>query len=257
MGIELSRNGPVATVTISRPDKLNALSLQMYDDLGRAFAEVRDDADIRAVVLTGAGDKAFCVGADLTESIPALASGRFDISAWDPAHLKNMAFYKPIVCAVRGLCLGGGFEIMLATDIRIAADDAQFQFPEPAHGFVPAGGTLVRLVRQIGYAHAMEILLCARRFSAAELLSRGIVNQVVAPADLDGVARETAARIAALSPTAVQTIKEAVLTLQDLPWAEAFAREAALGQRTFTSDDARKGLAAFAARGAGKPKGCK
>ncbi len=254
MGIELTRSGAVATVTISRPDKLNALSLQMYEDLGRAFAEVRDDADIHAVVLTGAGEKAFCVGADLTESIPALASGRFDISAWDPAHLKNMDFYKPIVCAVRGLCIGGGFEIMLATDIRIAADDAQFQLPEPMHGFVPAGGTLVRLVRQIGYAHAMEILLSARRFSAAELLSRGVVNQVVAPADLDRVAHETAQRIAALSPSAVQTIKEAVLTFQDLPWAEAFAREAILGQRTFTSDDARKGLAAFAARANRKPE---
>lgn len=253
MGIQLTRNGPVATVTISRPDKLNALSLQMYEDLGRAFAEVRDDPDIRAVVLTGAGEKAFCVGADLTESIPALASGRFDISAWDPAHLKTMDFYKPIVSAVRGLCMGGGFEIMLATDIRIAAEDAAFQFPEPIHGFVPAGGTLVRLVRQIGYAHAMEILLLARRFSAGELLARGVINQVVAPADLDRVAHETAARIATLSPTAVQTIKEAVLTLQDLPWAEAFAREAVLGQRTFTSEDAKRGLAAFAARAAAKP----
>lgn len=254
MSIDLSRNGPVATVTINRPAKLNALSLSMYDDLGRVFAEVRDDADIRAVVLTGAGEKAFCVGADLTESIPALASGRFDISAWDPAHLKNMGFYKPIVCAIRGLCMGGGFEIMLATDIRIAAEDAQFQLPEPMHGFVPAGGTLVRLVRQIGYAHAMEILLTARRFSAAELLTRGVVNQIVSPGDLDGIAHETAERIASLSPTAVQTIKEAVLTLQDLPWAEAFAREATLGQKTFTSDDAKRGLAAFAARSAGKPE---
>ena len=142
MAIDLTRNGPVATITINRPDKLNALSLQMYEDLGLAFAEARDDADIRTVVLTGTGDRAFCVGADLTESIPALASGRFDISAWDPAHLKNMDFYKPVVCAVRGLCMGGGFEIMLATDIRIAAEDAQFQLPEPIHGFVPAGGTL-------------------------------------------------------------------------------------------------------------------
>lgn len=255
MGIVLSRDGHVATITISRPDKLNALSLQMYEDLGRAFAEVRDDDGVRAVVLTGAGDKAFCVGADLTESIPALASDRIDISAWDPAHLKNMEFYKPIVCAVRGLCMGGGFEIMLATDIRIAAEDAVFQFPEAKHGFVPAGGTLVRLVRQIGYAHTMEILLSARRFSAAELQARGVINQVVPAADVGRVAADTAAQIAALSPTAVQTTKEAVLTLQDLPWAEAFAREAELGQRTFTSDDARKGLAAFAARAARPAEG--
>jgi enoyl-CoA hydratase len=254
MAIELIRAGAVAIVTIARPDKLNALTLAMYEDLGRVFAEVRDDDAVRAVILTGAGEKAFCVGADLTESIPALASGRFDISAWDPAHLKNMDFYKPIVCAVRGLCIGGGFEIMLATDIRIASDDAQFQLPEPMHGFVPAGGTLVRLVRQIGYAHAMEIMLTARRFSAGELLSRGVVNQVAAPADVMGVAQETAERIASLSPGAIQTIKEAALTLQDLPWSEAFAREAALGQRTFTSEDAKRGLAAFAGRAQRKPE---
>jgi enoyl-CoA hydratase len=254
MTIDLQRSGHVATVRIARPAKLNALSLAMYEDLGRAFAEVRDDDAVRAVVLAGAGDRAFCVGADLTESIPALASDRIDISAWDPAHLKGAGFYKPIVCAVRGLCIGGGFEIMLATDIRIASTDAMFQLPEPSHGFVPAGGTLVRLVRQIGYAHAMEILLTARSFSADEMVARGVVNQVVEPDQVESVAMEIAGRIAGFSPTAIQTIKEAVLTLQDLPLDEAFAQEARLGQRTFTSDDARRGLAAFARRAAAPRK---
>lgn len=254
MAIDLQRAGHVATIRISRPEKLNALSLAMYDDLGRAFVEARDDDAVRAVILTGAGERAFCVGADLTESIPALASDRIDISAWDPAHLKGAAFYKPIVCAVRGLCIGGGFELMLATDIRIASTDAVFQLPEPAHGFVPAGGTLVRLVRQIGYAHAMEILLLARRFSADEMVVRGVVNQIVAPDRVEPVATEIAERMASLSPTAIQTVKEAVLTLQDLPFEEAFAQEASLGQRTFTSDDARRGLAAFAKRAAEQGK---
>lgn len=248
MTIDLQRSGHVATIRISRPEKLNALSLAMYEDLGRAFVEARDDDVVRAVVLAGAGERAFCVGADLTESIPALASDRIDISAWDPAHLKGAGFYKPIVCAVRGLCIGGGFEIMLATDIRIASTDAVFQLPEPAHGFVPAGGTLVRLVRQIGYAHAMEILLLARRFSANEMVARGVVNQVVEPGRVEPVAAEIAERMAGLSPTAIQTIKEAVLTLQDLPLEEAFAQEARLGQRTFTSADAKRGLDAFARR---------
>jgi enoyl-CoA hydratase len=254
MAIDLQRAGHVATIRISRPEKLNALSLAMYDDLGRAFVEARDDDAVRAVILTGAGERAFCVGADLTESIPALASDRIDISAWDPAHLKGAAFYKPIVCAVRGLCIGGGFELMLATDIRIASTDAVFQLPEPAHGFVPAGGTLVRLVRQIGYAHAMEILLLARRFSADEMVVRGVVNQIVEPDRVEPVATEIAERMASLSPTAIQTVKEAVLTLQDLPFEEAFAQEASLGQRTFTSDDARRGLAAFAKRAAERGK---
>ncbi|OYY12465.1 MAG: enoyl-CoA hydratase [Rhizobiales bacterium 35-68-8] len=250
MTIEFVQAGAVATIRIARPEKLNALSLQMYADLGAAFARARDDDTVNAVVLTGTGARAFCVGADLTESIPALASGRFDISAWDPAHLKGQHFHKPLVCAVRGLCIGGGFEIMLASDIRIAASDAVFQLPEPGHGFVPAGGTLVRLVRQIGYAHAMEMMLTARRFSPAEMLRFGVVNEVVPPEDLEARALEIATGIAALSPNAVQTIKEAALTLQDAPWEEAFAREALLGQRTFTSDDAKRGLAAFASRAA-------
>jgi len=245
MGIDVSRDGAVAIVRFARPEKLNALTLAMYDDLGRAFAEIGRDDAINAVVLAGTGDRAFCVGADLTESIPALASGRFDISAWDPAHLKIAGFYKPIVSAVRGLCMGGGFEIMLATDLRIAAEDAVFQFPEVDHGFVPAGGTLVRLTRQIAYAHAMELMLSGRRFTAAELLTRGVLNQVVPADQVEPVAMALAAAIAGKSPVAVQTIKEAALTLYDLPVEEAFAREAVLGQRTFTSDRAKQALARF------------
>lgn len=252
MSIDLTRDGHVATIRINRPGKLNALTLAMYDDLGRAFREVKDDDGIRAVVLTGAGERAFCVGADLTESIPALASDRMDISAWDPAHLKFAGFHKPVISAMRGMCMGGGFEIMLATDIRVAAQDAVFQLPEPKHGFVPAGGTLVRLVRQIGYAHAMEIMLTAERFSAQDMLAKGVVNRVCDADQVEPLAVEIAEKIAALSPGAVQTIKEAALTLQDLPLAEAFRQEAVLGQRTFTSEDARRGLAAFADKGTKK-----
>lgn len=248
MSIDFTTDGHVATVRINRPDKMNALTLAMYDDLGRAFHAIKDDDAVRAVVLTGAGDRAFCVGADLMESIPALASDKMDISAWDPAHIKFPGFYKPVVSAIKGMCMGGGFEIMLATDIRVAARNAVFQLPEPKHGFVPAGGTLVRLVRQIGYAHAMEIMLTADRFSADDLHAKGVINRVVDADQVEPVAFELAAKIAALSPTAIQTIKEAALTLQDLPLADAFHKEAALGQRTFTSADAKRGLAAFANR---------
>ena len=249
MAIDYRKDGAVATIRINRPEKLNALSITMYEDLGRAFTEAGRDDGVHAVVLAGAGERAFCVGADLTESIQALAEGRFDISEWDPAHLKIEGFYKPVVSAVRGLCLGGGFELMLATDIRIAARDAQFQLPEAGHGFVPAGGTLVRLVRQIGYAHAMEVMLTGERFTAADMQMRGVVNRVVESGQVEATAIELAERIASFSPTAVQTIKEAALTLQHLPLKDAFHREAALGQRTFTSDDAQRGLAAFANRG--------
>lgn len=249
MAIDYDKDGAVATIRINRPEKLNAMTLAMYGDLGRAFAEAGSDDSVNVVVLTGAGDRAFCVGADLTESIPALAEGRFDISEWDPAHLKVDGFHKPVISAIKGLCIGAGFEVMLATDIRIAAEDAQFQLPEPVHGFVPAGGTLVRLVRQIAYAHAMEIMITAERYSAADMQMRGVITRVVAADQVEPTARELAASISKLSTSALQTIKEAVLTLQHLPLKDAFAREAILGQRTFTSDDARRGLAAFNNRG--------
>lgn len=249
MAIDYEKDGAVATIRLNRPEKLNAMTLAMYDDLGRAFTEAGRDDGVNVVVLTGAGDRAFCVGADLTESIPALAEGRFDISEWDPAHLKVEGFHKPVISAIRGLCIGAGFELMLATDIRIAAGDAQFQLPEPVHGFVPAGGTLVRLVRQIAYAHAMEIMLTTERFSAADMVTRGVVNRIVDADQVEPTALELAARMASLSTSALQTIKEAALTLQHLPLNEAFQREAELGQRTFMSDDARRGLAAFATRG--------
>lgn len=254
MSINVTNSGAVATITIARPEKLNALTLQMYEDLGRIFVEINQDDAIHAVVLTGDGQRAFCVGADLEDSIPALASDEIDISAWDGAHLKGVNFYKPIVSAIHGMCIGGGFELVLGTDIRIATPNSIFQFPEVKHGFVPAGGTLVRLVRQIGYAHAMEMLLTARHFNADEMLSRGVINEIVEAEQLLNRAQAVADNIASFSATAVQTIKKAALTLQNLPFDEAHAQESIMGQLTFTSEEAKQGLAAFATRNLNKKK---
>ena len=248
MGIAYAVDDGIATVRIDRPDKLNALTLAMYDELGAAFDRANADPAVRVVVLTGSGERAFCVGADLDESIPALAEGRFEISQWDHAHLKQSGFHKPIVAAINGLCLGGGFEIMLAADIRVAADDAQFALPEAGLGFVPAGGTLVRLARQIPQAYAMELMLTAGRFSAARLAEMGLLNRVVPRAALHDAALAYARAIAGNGAVAVAVIKEAVLTLGHLPYDEAFRRESRLGQRAFTCDEAREGLRRFAAR---------
>ncbi len=244
--------GAIACITIDRPEKLNAMSLAMYDGLGAAYIRARDDDAVRVIVLTGAGERAFSVGADLTESIPALAENRFDISEWDAAHAKGIALYKPVIAAVRGACIGGGMEFMLSTDIRIVAEDAVFQLPEARHGFVPAGGTLVRLVRQASYAHAMQIMLMAERMTAADLYRMGIVNEVLPAAEVLPRALAIAQAIAELGPVAVQVIKEAAQRLHSAPLEQAFAEEAALGQRAFTCDDAKAGLARFVARGRAK-----
>ena len=235
----------VACIRFSRPEKLNALTLQMYEELGQAFNNANEDETVRTVLLTGEGDRAFCVGADLLESIPALAEGRFDISEWDAAHLKMTGFYKPVITAINGMCMGGGFEIMLASDIRIASSDAVFSLPEISLGIVPAGGTLVRLVRQIPYAYAMELMLSAERFSAARLAEMGVINKVVPAGELADVAWRYASALAKRSPVATAVIKEAALALYDLPYSKAFKKEAELGQRAFTSDQAQQGLNRF------------
>lgn len=247
-GVTLERHDGVGVITIDRPEKLNALTLAMYDELGDAFAAVRDDPRLGVAILRGAGDRAFCVGADLGESIPALASGRIDISAWDGAHQKHSRLDKPVIAAVHGLCLGGGFEIVLSTDLRIAAEDAVFALPETGIGVVPAGGTLARLVRQIPSAWAMELLLRGARIDAATALRYGILNRVVPAASLEDAAFDLARELLTRSWTALATVKRSVRELGDLPLGAAFRREAELGQEAFTSPDAREGLAAFAER---------
>lgn len=248
MAIRYENSDGIAVITIDRPEKLNALTLAMYRDLGEAFLAAKHQEHVKVVVLTGAGDRSFCVGADLGESIPALAHNEIDISAWDGAHLKHVELYKPLICAVNGLCLGGGFEIMLATDIRIASEEAVFSLPEPGIGIVPAGGTLVRLTRQIAQAHAMELLLTAGRFSARRLYEMGVLNKVVPQGAALSAAIAQAEQIRRLSASALRVVKESAIKLRDLPFAEAFALEARYGQIAFTSADAKKGLAAFAAR---------
>ena len=248
MGISYAVEEGIAHVRFDRPEKLNALTLAMYDELGTCFVRANEDPEVRVILLAGNGDRAFCVGADLGESIPALAEGRFDISEWDDAHIKQPGFYKPIVAAINGLCMGGGFEIMLAADIRVASDKAVFALPEASLGFTPAGGTLVRLVRQIPYAFAMELMLTAERFSAQRLAEMGVLNRVVPTDELESVALDYARGIAQKGRVAVSVIKEAALTLTHLPYDKAFAREAVLGQRAFASVEARAGLQRFMTR---------
>jgi enoyl-CoA hydratase/carnithine racemase len=247
-GIRVEVDAGTAVITIDRPDKLNALTLRMYDDLGAAFDRVRRDPDIGVAILVGAGDRAFCVGADLGESIPALASGAFDISAWDGAHQRHSVLDKPVICAVNGLCLGGGFEIMLSTDIRVAAETATFGLPETGVGVVPAGGTLTRLVRQVPAAVAMELMLLGETIDAHRAERIGLVNRVVPAGEVLRVAHDLARRLLTRSGTALEVVKSSVRQLSDMPQEAAFRAEAVFGQRAFTSDDAAEGLAAFAHR---------
>ena len=244
MSIGYEVTGGIATITFDRPAKHNTLTLQMYEDLGNAFRRAGADPEVAVCILTGSGEKAFCVGADLTESIPYLNEGHY-IDEWDAAHLKHLAMYKPIIAAVNGMCMGGGFEIMLGTDLRVASSKAVFAFPEVSIGIVPAGGTLVRLGRQIPYVRAMELILTGRKITAQQALEYGLLNDVAEPDQVMERAMEMARWFLPLSTTAVQTAKESVIKLREMPLEQAFETEAMLGYKAFTSRDAVEGLAAF------------
>src|ERR1051325_1124864 len=209
------KNGHIATLTMNRPQARNAINPEMLCRLADAWQDVNDDTNIRVAILTGAGDQAFCAGADL-ERLGGMMQGRNqpendfdhrilnDVSVIYKGLLKNYDVYKPIVAAVRGFCVAGGTEILQATDIRVAADDARFAIAEVKWGLFPMGGSTVRLQRQIPYCKAMEILLTGEQFSAQEALQIGLINKVVKSDDVLKEAHRYAQLVADNGPLAVQ-----------------------------------------------------
>lgn len=242
MDIRLAEHGPrIAVVTIDNPPKRNAMTRAMLAELARLW-DVLAVGPHRCIVLTGAGDKAFTSGADLAGDLsvsPAMARQVND------ALLKTRAYPKPIVAAVNGDCVGGGVELLLATDIRIAAAHARFGLPEVKWGVYPFGGAAVKLWSQIGYARAMDLLLTGRLFGADEAASLGLVNRVVPGAAVMAEALAVAEAVAANSPAAVQAVKRQVSGILAEAAAAREAMEQALGDGVRASPDFSEGVAAF------------
>src|SRR2546422_4478119 len=207
MGIKVREHGRhVAVVTIDNQPRLNAMSRAMMEDLGRLWDEL-ERASCRCIVLTGAGDCAFSAGADMSGGLSASP----DIARIvNHALLKHHVFSKPIVAAVNGDCVGGGVELLLSTDVRAAAPHARFGLPEVRWSIYPFGGATVKLVQQIGYVHAMDLLLTGKLVDAAEAARLGLVNRVVPAEGLMAWALETAEMIAANSPAAVQAVERQI-----------------------------------------------
>ena len=243
MEIRVERHAPhITLVTIANEPRRNAMTRAMMADLAALWDRLDQDDDCRAVVLTGAGDKAFSSGADLAGDLTASPETAAIISR---ALLKNTPFTKPIVAAVNGDCIAGGVELLLSTDIRAAAPEARFGLPEVRWSIYPFGGATVKLAQQIGYVHAMDLLLTGRLVDAAFAERVGLVNLVVERAALMPWAMETAAMIAANSPAAVQAVRTQISTaIADY----AQSREAldqALGDRVRASPHFAEGVAAF------------
>jgi enoyl-CoA hydratase/carnithine racemase len=243
MPIAVSRHGDhVAVVTIDNPARRNAMSREMFAELVDVWSQLESDRTCRAVVLTGAGDKAFSAGADVSGDMSASAETSAMVNR---ALLKTVPYPKPVVAAVNGACLGGGIELLLAADIRVAAAHARFGLPEVKWAIYPFGGAAAKLVHQIGHVHAMRLLLTAEAIDAEEAARIGLVNEVVAAEEVLPRALALATLVAANSPEAVQAVKRFVSTAIAERAATGEAAEQALGDAVRASADFAEGLTAF------------
>lgn len=254
--VELPADHPhVAVVTIDRPERANALDPPTLRDLAAAWRRIAADADIRCAVLTGAGDRVFCAGMDMTTTIPAsqrFARGeRVDDETFEglrsvaTALLAGFDLGTPLVCAVNGHARAGGFDLMLAAEIRYAVSHATFALEEVGLGLYPTGNASVLLPRQIGWVHAHELLLTARPISATRAGEIGLVNAVVPAAELLPTALATADAIAANAPLAVRETRRGVREILHLPLRDAYRRQEEIGAPLRRSEDAREAQRAF------------
>jgi enoyl-CoA hydratase/carnithine racemase len=237
----------IFTITLNRPEKLNALLPEMHIALAEAFDRFASDAALQVCVVKGAGDRAFCAGSDLSAFKPEGGSPYPASGYGGIAQRHDLA--KPVIAAVGGICLGGGFELALACDLIVASDKAVFGLPEPKVGLIAIGGGIHRLVRQAGLKRAMEPLLTGRNIAAEEGLAMGFVSALAPAADLDAKVAEICAQILANAPIAVQLTKALAmwgLDQQTLAGALAGQVDHPAFQRWMGSEDAREGPNAFA-----------
>ncbi len=255
MTVRSERVGSTLLVTLDRPEAHNAMSRAMSDALTDAWYRLRDDPELRVAVLHGAGGRAFCAGADLKEigafydsMSPAERLARSEREPGLGGLTRNLDPGKPIVAAIGGHCLGGGLELALACDLRVAAEHASFGLPEVRWGLIPAAGGTQRLPRAMPLGLALEMLLTGDPIDATRALAAGLVNAVVPAGDLLPTALELAERIARNAPIAVQAARAAALAGLHLPLDEALSLEQRLAEPARQSKDLQEGLLAFRER---------
>jgi enoyl-CoA hydratase len=250
----------IAFVTFNRPDSLNAMNRQMTRELVDVCQNVDDDNEIRVAIFTGAGEKAFSAGMDLKERAETSFSPieRRQQKLTNKIHTQARAvaaITKPTIAAIRGYCVGGGLEFALACDLRVAAEDAKLGLTEVRRGIIPGAGGTQRLTRAVGITKAMEMCLTGDTVSGLEAKSLGLVNNVVASADVLKAAEDLAGRILKGAPMSVAFIKEAIKKGVELPLEEGLRLEADLSALIGGTDDAKEGPRAFAEKRAPVWKG--
>ncbi len=241
----IDKRGRVAIVTVNRPDKLNALNSATRSDILGAFDALEKDEEVRVVVITGAGEKAFIAGADINEFAGMTAVKQRAVMRGRRAFDAVEDFPKPVIAMINGFALGGGCELALACDIRIASTRARLGQPEIKLGIIPGGGGTQRLTRLVGEGKAMELTLTGDMISAEEALQLGLVNHVYAPEELEAKTMELANRIAEMSPVALAMAKQSVKNAARLTLKAGLDAEVDLFALCFSSEDKEEGVRAF------------
>lgn len=246
----------IAYLTLNRPEARNAVDPELVVALAAAWEDYKADESLRCAIITGAGDRSFCAGADLGKLIPLFTGARSaeteadkklqkDPSLSSKAFLRDFELNKPVIAAINGFAIAGGMELLYSTDIRIACPEAKFGLQEAKWAIFPAGGSSVHLPRQIPYAKAMEILLSGELMDAEDALGYGFINRVVPRDKVMEEAERWAGIISKNGPVAVSAIKEAVTLTSGLTLKEGLAKETELSTPVFLTKDAQEGPRAF------------
>lgn len=247
MSIDVEIEGHIAVITINRPDRLNAMDAEHYRGLSQAWMRVRDDPELRVAVVKGGGDRAFTVGADI-KGFLTRDMGFPDVwmTQRDQILNRGIELWKPVVAAVNGYCLGGGVTLLLATDIRIASETATFGLSEVKRGIIAGNGGTQRVLSQLPYPIAMEMLLTGDAIPASEAARWGLINKVVPPEKLLDTAMDYARRLAKLAPLALQAAKELAIRSRDVDLNTGLRIERLVSELLRRTDDAKEGARAFA-----------
>jgi enoyl-CoA hydratase len=241
----VERRDRVAIITINRPEKRNALNIKTREEGAAALDELAQDDSVRVVIFTGAGDKAFIAGADIGEFAGRTAVTQRSVMLGRSLFTAIDNFPKPVIAMINGYCLGGGNELAMACDLRVASETATFGQPEINLGIIPGGGGTQRLTRLVGEGKAMELILTGEMIDARTAAALGLVNMVVPAADLEAKTMELANRIAEKSPIALRMAKEAVKLASRSNLDEGLRREIDLFALCFSSEDKDEGVKAF------------
>jgi E-phenylitaconyl-CoA hydratase len=247
MSVDITIDSFIATIVLNRPEAMNSIDPEARTAIREAWADLEFRSDVRVVVITGAGDRAFCTGSDLKKTMPP-AESFAELTFGDhpsDAFLPPETFSKPLVCAINGFALGGGLELALSCDIRIASSNARFGLPEVKVGSIPGAGGTQRLPRVVGPSAAMHMLLTGELIDADTALVRGLISEITDPADLRERAEEIGARIAANAPLSVRAVKRLAKLGADVPVVNGIAMERHVFGVLRDTEDRIEGRTAF------------